>query len=455
MRAVHAASCAMALPVVSALAQGVAHTSRIVGVVGDSVNLGPLRGAEVVVTGFPATVVTDSLGRFTIDSLAPGTYQVGVFHPLLESLGVTLATKPFVIGPDSAGIVSLSVPSVPTLVRQYCGSKQTAAAPSSIAGLVLDPDTDLPVAGARVSLAWTEITVTKEAGVVRNRHELKTETNSSGFFKLCSLPSDLGGTLQATWRFASTPEVPVAMGGSLLAFQTLSISPEPDSRAGIVMGRVVTEAGTPLADVRVEIPVSGVSTVTSEDGTFRLNGVLKGTQVLVARRLGFITSADPVNVTLRAPSDIVVTLAQQGRTLDPVLITARRDVALEKSGFNARKRNRNGHFFTREDIERRKPHNISDMLQNLSGVTVSYQRGGVVISGRSGTMSTCSRLFVDGFEWRDIRAGDIDMVLNPDDLIGLEIYQPYDTPAHFKGFDRGCVTLVAWRQARTEAKEQR
>lgn len=35
----------------------------------------------------------------------------------------------------------------------------------------------------------------------------------------------------------------------------------------------------------------------------------------------------------------------------------------------------------------------------------------------------------------------------------LEVYQPYETPAHFKGFHRGCVTLVAWRQARAEAKE--
>lgn len=53
MRAVHAASCAVALPVFSALAQGVAHTPRIVGVVGDSVNQAPLRGAEVVVSGLP------------------------------------------------------------------------------------------------------------------------------------------------------------------------------------------------------------------------------------------------------------------------------------------------------------------------------------------------------------------------------------------------------------------
>ena len=118
------AAFATAIPLASSLAQNGARNSRIVGVVADSVDGVPLQGAEVIASGVATTVKTDSLGRFTIDSLAPGTYQVGVFHPLLESLGITLATKPFVIGPDSAGVVALAVPSVPTLVRRYCGSEQ-------------------------------------------------------------------------------------------------------------------------------------------------------------------------------------------------------------------------------------------------------------------------------------------------------------------------------------------
>ena len=52
----------------------------------DSLNGRYLVGADVIIQGAKATLITDSLGRFRIDSLAPGTYQVGVFHPLLESL---------------------------------------------------------------------------------------------------------------------------------------------------------------------------------------------------------------------------------------------------------------------------------------------------------------------------------------------------------------------------------
>jgi hypothetical protein len=106
IRALALAAFATAIPLSFSLAQnGSVRNSRIIGVVADSVDGTPLQGAEVIVSGVATTVRTDSLGRFTIDSLPPGTYQVGVFHPLLESLGITLATKPFVIGPDSAGVV--------------------------------------------------------------------------------------------------------------------------------------------------------------------------------------------------------------------------------------------------------------------------------------------------------------------------------------------------------------
>lgn len=448
------ACCAFALPPASAIAQNSARTSRIVGVVGDSISEAPLRGAEVLVSGLTATAITDSLGRFTIDSLAPGSYQVGVFHPLLESLGITLATKPFIIGPDSAGVVNLAVPSAATLAHRYCGSKQSTSGPSVVAGLVLDPDSDAPVAGAKVSLAWTEITITKESGVARTPHERRTETNSSGFFKLCAVRSDLDGTLQVTHGNASTPEVPVTLGGALLAFEIMSIPSKAGSRAtGVVTGRVVTEDGKPVSGARVDIPVSGVSAVTRDDGAFRLTGVLTGTQVLVARNLSFATAVEPVNVTSREPIDVVVTLAPKINVLDPVLITARRDVALEKTGFNARKRARYGHFITGEEITRRKPNNISDMLKNLSGVTVTYQRSGVVISGRSTARNSCTSVFIDGFEWRNLKAGDLDMIVNPDDVIGLEVYQPYDAPAQFQRFDRGCLTLMVWRQVRSKVKK--
>src|SRR3954470_17883965 len=94
--------------------------ASIVGVVLDSLNGGYLRGADVLVEGTRAALTTDSSGKFRLDSLAPGNYQVGVFHPLLDTLGIALATQPFHVGADSISYVVLSVPSAPTIIRNSC-----------------------------------------------------------------------------------------------------------------------------------------------------------------------------------------------------------------------------------------------------------------------------------------------------------------------------------------------
>src|SRR5215208_6214721 len=66
--------------------------AQISGVVLDSLHRSYLSGADIIVQGLRATIVTDSLGRFKVDSVPPGRYQVGVFHPLLDTLGLSLAT---------------------------------------------------------------------------------------------------------------------------------------------------------------------------------------------------------------------------------------------------------------------------------------------------------------------------------------------------------------------------
>lgn len=428
---------------------------RIVGVVADSISGSPLRGAEVVVSGTSRTARTDSLGRFEIDSLVPGSYQVGIFHPLLESLGITLATQSFALGRDSAAVVNLAIPSIPSLVRRYCRDQQTGPGVAALVGRVLDPDTDIPIPGALVSLEWTEVFVSKETGVVHNRHLLHTQTANNGFFQFCGLPSDLYGTLQAAKDAVETPEVPVSVNGALLDFENMSIPAGDAPAKGTVSGHVVSSAGNPVGAARVEIPVAGVAATSREDGSFVLTGVKTGTAVLVARRLGYSTAAEPINVSSREPLDVVVTLPDRINILDPVLVTARRRDALDKNGFAARKQRGSGYFFTREDLDRRQPNNVTDMLKNLPLLTVTSRPGGSIVTGRGGTISlygpragTCVNVVIDGVYWRDMGPGDLDLFVNPDDVIGLEVYRPEDVPTKFRQAGVGCVAVVVWTQFR-------
>lgn len=135
--------------------------AQIVGVVVDSLNGRYLSDADVVIEGARVTLQTDSLGEFKIDSLPPGTYRVGVFHPLLDTLGIMLATRPFHVGPDSSSFVLLAVPSAATIILGSCPVQPGAQGKSAVIGHVNDPETLQPVVQAEVSIAWTEIEVSK------------------------------------------------------------------------------------------------------------------------------------------------------------------------------------------------------------------------------------------------------------------------------------------------------
>jgi carboxypeptidase family protein/TonB-dependent receptor-like protein len=426
-----------------------AGNSRIVGTVVDSIRGVGLDGAQVMISGFPGTVTTDSAGRFAIAGLASGTYEVGAFHPLLDALGLTLTTKPFVLGRDSTAVANLATPSAKTLASRYCGSELTKSGPAAIAGRVRDPDTDEPVPGATISLAWVDISVSKQSGVVSTPHELHTVSDTSGFFKFCRLPEDLYGTVQATRSGVSTGEIAVSTSGNPLTFENLAIAPPRAVAAtGAVRGKVLSPDDKPLAQARVEARPTGVSGVTGVDGTFSIDGIPTGTQLIVVRRLGFAPVGVPVNVTSRQPTDITVTLAPALNVLDPVLVTARRNYALEKRGFFQRQRAGWGKYFTRDDIKNRNPQFLTDILREVPGIRVSRAIGGTVIQSGNrpyGSGGGCTQLYVDGIQWRVRFPGDLDAFVSMRDVAGLEVYRPGSAPVQFRGFDQ-CAVIVVWTQ---------
>jgi hypothetical protein len=428
-----------------------ARSSRIIGIVVDSIHRSGLEGADVIVSGMSAPVKTDSLGRFVVDSLPPGTYQVGVFHPLIESLGLTLASKPFSVGRDSTGVVNLAIPTVTTLAARYCGTEMMPQHHAVVAGRVLDPDNDEPARGAKVSLTWVDILVSKKAGVAHTPHELLAETDSAGFFRFCGVPEELDATVQGTRSGVSTGEVEITTRGSQFTFENLAIGSSSDLPAkGIVIGTVLSLESLPVGGARVEAQGRGVSAVTKEDGTFNLEGVPTGTQLIIVRRLGFQPSRVSVNVTSRQPTELRVALGPTAPVLDAVLVTARQNYALEKSGFASRKRLGWGNFFTRDEIQKRNPYNLTDILTDVPGIRVVHGLGGATIqdnnpksilgAGRGG----CTRVWVDGSEWGAVDAGDIDTFVLPNEIIGLEFYRARRAPIQYGGADQECVVLIVW-----------
>lgn len=426
----------LALP---AAAQDVGQTGHAVlqGTAVDSLRGGMLRGAILRVTGTARMGITDSVGRFRIDSLPAGTHSVELFHEVLDTLGVRVRTEPLVFAADSVVSLTLGIPSGLTIVRARCGT--SAADQGAITGMVFSADTHDALAGVNVRLLWTQISVGREFGIREEPHQYVVLTDADGRYKFCGLPNELAADIYADGSDGRTVRIPVRYEAAMLTVVNLYM-PTSRSRVGAgapgeaapsgapLRGVVMDSGGAPLAGARVAVGSGVDAAVTDAAGSFALNGLEYGTQTLVVRRLGYLPAEVVVHLTRDAPREVVVQLGRYVPVLEEVLIEARRDFGLQLVGFTSRERTGLGRYLSPTDLARRSAYNVSDYLRHLPP-----PRAGAL--GRA-----CTTYWVDGMRF----PGNADDFLSPNEVAAIEVYSRVYAPPEFtSGFDN-CRVVVIW-----------
>jgi len=241
---------------------GALPVGAIIGTVIDSLHDRPLAHAEVALEGTTRVARSDDDGNFHFDSVPAGPVRLGVFHPLLDSLGLGLASPRLTVRGGDTLLVTLSTPSDAALITSTCrdiprpGGVNTpdATGPAGIVGRVLDAETDRPIGNVEVSVSWLEIQVGKQTGYHRSRHTRASTTGPGGDFRLCYLPRDLDGTLRAVRReggaaaTATAVARPVRAEGRLITLVTMHLSPlTPPTIAQLAEAATVPVADTPAA----------------------------------------------------------------------------------------------------------------------------------------------------------------------------------------------------------------
>lgn len=178
-------------------------------------------------------------------------------------------------------------------------------------------------------------------------------------------------------------------------------------RSATVRGVVVDSAGRPLRGVRVGLKSTAETTVTDSAGAFSLSGQQSGTQVLVSRRIGYQPAVTVVTLSRRAPREVVVRLNAFVPVLEAVYVEARRNAALDRTGFTDRQRSGQGTYLSQADLDRRHAMVVSDFLRYLPSVRAS---------GRSD--QRCTTYWVDGMHW----PGDADDEVAAAEVAAIEVY---------------------------------
>lgn len=429
----------LAMPVAAQTGQQSGH-AVLHGVAVDSLRGGLLRGAALRVTGTQRMGVTDSLGRFRIDSVPAGSHSVELFHDVLDTLGLSVRTEAIEFTPDSEVPLVLGIPSGLTIVRAKCGA--SAADQGAIMGMVLAADSDDPLAGVNVRLAWTEITVSRDAGIRQEPHQSVVLTDAAGRFKLCGLPNELRADISAERNGYRAVSIPLDYDAAMLLVTTLFLpSTGPDrpasspsgtaaaaARGAQLRGLVVDSAGLPVAGAHIGVSSGGETTTTDSTGRFALSGLASGSQTVVVRRVGYVPAQLVVHLSRRTPRDVVVRLGPSIPMLESVVVEATRNIALERVGFAERKRTGAGRYLSPSDLARRHAVEVSDLMRLFPPLRPGPLGG------------SCTRYWVDGMRW----PGDIDDFVSPSEIAAMEVYPQAFAPSEFRLGIEDCRVVVIW-----------
>jgi hypothetical protein len=446
-------------------------STSLVGVVGDSLHGGPLVGAVVMIEANSRTAVTDSIGRFRIDSIPPGRYRVAIYHAVVDSLGISLVTAPVEFDAGKPLLVSLAIPSGGTIRGTLCSQAGGAApdvhldtGPSLLVGRVLDPETDTPIPNVAVTLEWTP-TVAGLPPVQALAQRRAAMTGDDGRFCLCGLPGQLTGTLRAA--FQSAPELAVertlTLDNRIVTMAALHLPrtspgmPAAQRDRAELAGVVQRPDGSPLPHATVTVAGTPQSAMTGRDGKFVLRGLPAGTQTIQVRSVGFEEAAQVVELAFRSAEHVTVTLATAARVLGPVIVTTQRlQAGYARVGFDRRRHEGLGQFLTADDIAKRQAVHFSELLNGSAAIQGGHAPGADNAESDRG-MDPCLSYVVDGHPIAHLGESEVDALYRAGQIVGVEIYGGASAPSEFRvpglsseqlhGRDvRGaqCATVVLW-----------
>ena len=461
--------------------QRIAQAERgvVSGLVWDSTRYGPLEGARVYLSGTSYAGTTDAEGRFLIEAVPEGVFTAAFTHPRLDTLGVMAKGVDVEIRPGEFTDVLLGVPSAKSILVDACRGEEREWGSAVISGIVRDQGSGEPIPQAKVRLDWQEVSRLGPGRLSGQNKWFEASTDSEGRYTVCSVPSNELIVIKGSFLEEESDTVQLSVLEDSYTVVDLEIdlpSGFLKSSSSVIVSQnvgiqgaqgTIREPGTrePVRDAEVILTQSPgtvrVAGTTNDRGFFRLQTRTPGNYILFARALGFSEIVDaPVEVLPGKLTVLDVQMAPDALELEPLVVTAEaRSYHLEMQGFYERKTKGldTGIFFSPEQLEERRPLNVTDLFWGLPGTRVIVsQQGQTGVYFRAGERWTQVCWPMVYLDRHLISAGGLpnpvgtepavlNEMISPFDLAAIEVYRsPAEVPPEFNGANAGCGVIVLW-----------
>lgn len=168
--------------------------AAIEGTVRDSTRKRPLRGAVVALGGSSRSATADSSGRFRLDDVTPGAYQLLVRASGYDTLGVAAVERS--VGPGDGEQLRLTLDALDTraLTTRLCGGRAAAWGRGTLHVTVRDSASGATRPGVQGTLRWMSTTGRDAGDSVAVTVQATSDAN--GHLTFCDVASGRALTLQ-------------------------------------------------------------------------------------------------------------------------------------------------------------------------------------------------------------------------------------------------------------------
>jgi len=264
-----------------------------------------------------------------------GTAVLAFEHDALDSIGLTSLVQRVRVTAGRLTVVELGTPSRATAQRNLCPGQMPAGAADSgvVYGTVRDAETGRRLAGAVVRFSWVAVQRHGPQGPIDILHPSRdARTDSIGNYYACGVAPEIVITAQSFADSASTGMTEGLVGVRGIARHDLQVSRTSvpggwrDSaglRRGMatIIGTVILDNGQPRPSARVSVDETEAEALTDQEGRFILTGLPAGSQMVMARIVGYTAVRQMIHLRQRDTLRLTLTMREL-TVLDTIRVTA-------------------------------------------------------------------------------------------------------------------------------------
>lgn len=433
-------------------------------------------GARLTLDGTDYVAYADAAGRVRLDPVLEGRYRARLSTPLMDSLGLAAMVRE-VETRDDARADTLVLPPARDVLRAVCPADSVRHGEGMLRGTVRD-ERARPVEGAAVTGTWQEdfrfVDAHDGQRLGLTERTVGVLTDAAGQWRLCGVPRERAVSVRVTTdsgadsrRVRLEPDQDFTAVDLVPHRQVAALNREAKAALGeatpatALVEVIVNElGGEPLADATLEIVSRGRArtVITGPTGRALVPEVVPGQLIVRARHIGFAPGQFAVTVESGRNTVPIILRRNAPATLDTVrVIGNQRVVGLRRNDeFETRRINHDATVsITRDDIVKRNPTSLWQMLTGVPSILVVDSGGVTVRSTRSDAITPDLKrvpcylaVMVDGKVLNpDGSPFDLRQLPAPDEVHGVEVFAGASSvPLQYGGMGSGkwCGMIAIW-----------